>query len=46
LYATSLDAALRAIFETGANPAEALQAAEQAVREGLTAFGATATPAP
>ncbi len=46
LYATSLDIALRSVFEGVASPAEALQGAENAILENLAAVGATATPSP
>lgn len=46
LYTSSLDIALRSVFEQAANPSEALQGAETAVREALAAFEATATPSP
>jgi len=46
LYTTRLDIALRSVFEGSASPSAALQEAENAVREGLTAFQATSTPAP
>ena len=46
LYTTSLDIALRSVFEGAASPAQALQEAETAIREGLMPLQANPTPSP
>lgn len=46
LYATSLDIAIRSVFDGVVSPAEALLGAENAILEGLPAFEAIGTPSP